>query len=77
MDYIKEFKKASNILMKSSLNTNEITKLLKKSNKSLIFLEMMSRSETKFIPSLIYKKSNDILRDMNKVTELYVLQKNK
>jgi len=76
-DAIKTFKKASKILMKSSLNTDKITHLLKKSDRSLMFLEMMSKSKTKFIPSLIYKKSNDILRDMNKATELYVLQKNK
>ena len=42
-----------------------------------MFFEMMSRSKSKFIPSLIYKKSNDILKKMNEVTELYVKEETK
>ena len=31
----------------------------------------MNKSSSKFIPTLIYKKSNEILKDMNTATGLY------
>jgi hypothetical protein len=34
----------------------------------------MNRSTSKFIPALIYKKSNEILKDMNTATGLYAAQ---
>jgi len=37
----------------------------------------MNKSSSKFIPSLIYKKSNEILKDMNTVTGLYAAQESK
>lgn len=61
-------------LMKSDMNTAEITALLKKAKRSFMFFEIMNRSSSKFIPALIYKKSNDILKDMNTVTRLYAEQ---
>jgi len=45
--------------------------LLNKAKRSFMFFEFMNRSKKKFIPSLIYKKSNDILKNMNRVTGLY------
>jgi nitrate/nitrite-specific signal transduction histidine kinase len=66
------FKKSHNKLESFEKNTPEIKKLLSKVKKSFMFFEFMGRSKSKFIPSLIYKKSNDILRDMNEVTNLYV-----
>jgi len=75
---MKLFKTSLERLMKSDMDTPEITKLLKKAERSFTFFEIMNRSTTKFIPSLIYKKSNEILKDMNTVTGLYASQeKNK
>jgi hypothetical protein len=62
-------------LMASDLNTDEINKLLKRVKKNFMFFQIMNKSQTKFIPSLIYKKSNEILKDMNTVTGLYAAQK--
>jgi len=72
---MKLFKASLETLEKSTMNTPEITTLLGKVKKSFIFFEMMNRGKsTKFIPTLIYKKSNEILKDMNSVTGLYVTQ---
>jgi len=38
---------------------------------------MMSKSTQRFIPTLIYKKSNDILQDMNEATIKYTQLKTK
>jgi len=71
---MKLFKDSLNLLMKSDMNTPEIDKLLKRAGKSFMFFEIMNKSSSKFIPSLIYKKSNEILKDMNTVTGLYAAQ---
>ena len=70
------FKTSAKKLMTSTLNTPNIDSLLKNVNKSFMFFEMMNKSKSKFIPSLIYKKSDDILKDMNTVTGLYVIEEN-
>ncbi len=61
-------------LKKSDMNTAEISLLLDKSGKAFKFFEIMNASSNKFIPTLIYKKSNDMLRDMNTATGLYAAQ---
>ena len=66
------FKNSMKTLEKSKVNSNEIKTLLKKVKRSFMFFEMMSKSSSKYIPSLIYKKSNEMLKDMNIVTENYV-----
>ncbi|HIP14850.1 MAG TPA: hypothetical protein EYG94_08955 [Campylobacterales bacterium] len=66
------FKTSLTELEKSELNTEEITKLLAKVKRSFIFFEMMNKSKSKFVPTLIYKKSNDILKNMNSATQAYV-----
>ncbi|MEA1952787.1 MAG: type IV pili methyl-accepting chemotaxis transducer N-terminal domain-containing protein [Campylobacterota bacterium] len=66
------FKKSLAELEKSSLNTDEIKAILAKVKKSFVFFEMMSKSKSKFVPTLIYKKSNDILVNMNTATQKYV-----
>lgn len=71
------FKTSQEKLLASSMNTDEITILLTRAKKSFMFFEIMNKSNSKFIPSLIYKKSNDILKDMNTVTGLYVKEENK
>lgn len=64
-------------LMDSDMNTPEIITLLKKAKKSFMFFEVMNKSKSKFIPALIFKKSNEILKDMNTVTGLYAAQEEK
>ena len=61
-------------LKKSDMSTDEITVLLKKSEKAFRFFEIMYKSSTNFIPTLIYKKSNEMLKDMNTATGLYAGQ---
>jgi len=69
---MKLFKESLIELEKSSLNTEEITALLTKVQRSFMFFEMMGKSNSKFVPTLIYKKSNDILKNMNSATQAYV-----
>ena len=71
-DAMKLFKTSLEELEKSDLTTEEIKVLLAKVKRSFMFFEMMSRSNSKFVPTLIYKKSNDILVNMNSVTQKYV-----
>ena len=66
------FKSSLEELKKSKLNTNNIDKMLDKVEKSFMFFEVMNKSRSVFIPSLIYKKSNDILKNMNEITQCYV-----
>ncbi len=68
---MKLFKTSLNKLIAYDKNTPEIATLLNQAKKSFMFFEFMNRSKSKFIPSLIYKKSNDILNDMNSATKLY------
>ncbi len=71
------FKTSLEKLMQSDMNTPEITVLLIKAKKSFMFFEIMNKSSSKFIPTLIYKKSNEILKDMNTATGLYAAQETK
>jgi len=74
---MKLFKDSLEKLKKSEMNTPEITALLNKAGKSFRFFEIMNKSQSKFIPALIYKKSNEILKDMNTATGLYAAQESK
>ena len=69
---MKLFKTSLEKLQKSEINTVEITELLSKVERSFMFFEIMNRSSNTFIPALIYKKSDDILKNMNTATALYV-----
>ena len=71
-DAMKLFKTSLDELEKSTLNTDEIKTLLTKVKRSFMFFEMMSKSKSKFVPTLISKKSNDILTNMNSATQKYV-----
>ncbi len=71
---MKLFKTSLERLKASKMNTPEITALLNKAERSFMFFEIMNRSQSKFIPTLIYKKSNDILKNMNTATGLYAAQ---
>jgi nitrate/nitrite-specific signal transduction histidine kinase len=72
---MKLFEDSLHILQKSDLNTDEIDNLLKKVENDFQFFKFMYKSKSKFIPSLIYEKSNEILKNMNTVTGLYAAQK--
>lgn len=52
-------------------NIPQLTALLEKAKRSFMFFEIMAKSKSKFVPTLIYKKSNDILKNMNTATKLY------
>jgi hypothetical protein len=71
------FKTSLERLQKSELNTDEIRELLSKVEKSFMFFEVMNKSSETFIPALIYKKSNDILKNMNTATKEYVVASKK
>lgn len=59
-------------LKKFKFNTKEINNLLKEVEQSFTFFKIMNKKSKTFIPTLIYKKSNDILKNMDKVTTNYV-----
>jgi nitrate/nitrite-specific signal transduction histidine kinase len=71
------FEKSFKKLIQSDMNTPKITDLLNKAKKSFMFFKIMNKSNSKFIPALIYKKSDEILKDMNTVTGLYAAQETK
>ncbi|RUM68152.1 MAG: hypothetical protein DSZ07_07330 [Sulfurovum sp.] len=60
-------------LQHSKLNTKEITDLLKEVENSFTFFKIMNKTADTFIPTLIYKKSNDILKNMDTITHDYVI----
>jgi len=60
-------------LQQSKLNTDKINRLLTKVENSFLFFKVMNKSKKRFIPALIYKKSDDILKNMNSVTHEYVV----
>ncbi len=68
------FRDAHDQLISAKMNTSEIELLLKKAGDDFRFFEIMNRSSSRFIPTLIYKKSNEILHTMNTVTKLYASQ---
>lgn len=74
---MKTFETSLTTLQDSKLNTEEINILLKEVEKSFTFFTIMNKTSNAFIPTLIYKKSNDILKDMNSVTKQYVNLKSK
>ncbi len=70
---MKEFTAAHKKLLASPLSTAEITKHLQKVGKSYMFFKVMGQSKSKkYIPSLINRSANNILKEMNTVTGLYV-----
>jgi len=71
---MKWFAKNLKTLMAYEKNTDEINKLLLKEKKAFMFFQMMDKNNKTFIPTLIYKKSNEILKNMNTVTGLYAAQ---
>lgn len=70
-DAIQLFKTSLDKLMAYDKNTPQINQLLQKAKRDFMFFEIMGKSSSKFIPALIYKKSNEILKNMNSATKLY------
>jgi nitrate/nitrite-specific signal transduction histidine kinase len=70
---MKLFKSSLERLKASKFNSDKTLKLLSKVEQSFKFFEVMNRSSNKFIPTLIYKKSDDILKDMNAITKEFVV----
>jgi len=68
---MKLFKESLNRLKGYKENSKEINLLLSKVERAFRFFEVMSRSNSRFTPSLICKKSDEILNDMDKITKLY------
>jgi len=68
------FRTSLDKLMAAKMSTSDIQLLLKKAGNDFRFFEIMNRSSSRFIPTLIYKKSNEILRTMNTATGLYASQ---
>ncbi len=73
-DAMKLFSTSLDRLMQAKMTTPKIMGYLKKAKQSFLFFQVMNRSSSRFIPSLIYKKSNDILKNMNTATGLYAAQ---
>jgi nitrate/nitrite-specific signal transduction histidine kinase len=67
---MKLFKESLEKLLAYEKDTKEIMGLLKKVKRNFMFFEMMKGSKI-FIPSLLFKKSMTILKDMNTATGLY------
>ncbi len=73
---MRQFSAAQKKLLASPLNTPEINKLLKKVEKSYMFFKVMGQSKSKkYIPNLINRSANDILKNMNTATGLYAISK--
>ena len=68
------FRTSLDKLTAAKMSTSDIQLLLKKAGNDFRFFEIMNRSSSRFIPTLIYKKSNEILRNMNTATGLYASQ---
>jgi len=67
-----EFEAAQKKLQQSKLNTPETKKLLQDAAKSYRFFQIMGKSHSKkFVPSLINRSANNILKAMHQATVLY------
>ncbi len=73
-DTMKLFKASLDKLIASEMSTPKIQMLLSKACVAFMFFEVMNRPHSKFIPTLIYEKSNEILHTMDIVTGLYAAQ---
>lgn len=71
------FKRSLETLETSEMTNEDIRSHLSKVKRAFLYFEMMNRSHSKFVPTLIYKKSNDILMEMNVVTYKYVVLESK
>ena len=67
-----EYETAQKKLLQTQLNTPETEKLLKDAAKAYRFFQVMGKSNSrKFVPSLINRSANNILKAMHQATVLY------
>jgi len=64
-------------MLDSPLTTSKNKKMVKKVMRGFKFFEIMNRSKTKFIPTLIYSKTGKIHSDIKKITALYIKSEGK
>lgn len=68
-----EFEKALKILHQSKRNSPEINTGLAKVKRLYMWFEVMGRSKSgKYVPAIISKSSDKILKEMNTITNLYM-----
>ncbi len=68
---IKSFEESMKILIVSKLNTPEMTKSLDVVQKNFLYFKIMDELDSSSIPTLIYKKSDIILKDTKSLAALY------
>jgi len=64
-------------MLDSPLTTSKNEIIVKKVMRGFRFFEIMNRSKTKFIPTLIYSKTGKIHSDIKKITALYIKSEGK
>ncbi len=68
-----EFAKAQEILLQSKLNTPEINDGLARVKRLFKWFEMMGRSKSgHYVPAIISKSADKMLKEMNAITTLYI-----
>jgi len=68
-----EFAKAQDVLLQSKLNTPEINAGLAKVKRLFKWFEVMGRSKSgKYVPAIISKSADKMLKEMNTITTLYI-----
>jgi len=65
------FQKSVKILKAAQINTPEIRTVLGRVEKAFMYFTVMDALDSSAVPTLIYKKSNTILKDANKLSTLY------
>ncbi len=68
---LERFSKSLEMLKKAKVNTEEIRKQLKKIGKASMYFSVMDTLGSTAIPTLIYRKSDIILKDANTLSALY------
>jgi hypothetical protein len=68
---IKSFQQSVMVLKEAKINTEDIRNTLKKVEKAFMYFTVMDALDSSSVPTLIYKKSNSILKNANKLSALY------
>jgi len=68
-----DFAKAQKVLLQSKLNTPEINDGLNRVKRLFKWFEMMGRSKSgRYVPAIISKSADKMLKEMNTITTLYI-----
>jgi hypothetical protein len=68
---IQRFQQSVVTLKEAKINTEDIRDTLKKVEKAFMYFTVMDALDNSSIPTLIYKKSNSILKNANRLSALY------